>query len=319
MTFGNKEWGCDAQEAREITRTFLEAGGNFFDTADIYSNGDSEIMLGTALKDYLRDQVVIASKCFFRMGKGPNAKGLSRAHILSACEASLKRMNTDYLDLYQIHGPDPFVPIEETMRALDDLIRQGKVRYIGCSNLHAWQVVKANATADRIGASRFVCGQYLFNLIMRDVEREILPACEAEGMGFVCWSPLGAGMLTGKYRRADKPPAGSRIQLGGIHELPRYWHDRGFAVVGALAEESSKTQLPSARLALGWLLHNPRISAVIVGARNVNQLKENLAVSDWDLPIDVWERLEKASRFDHGYPRQWMDLVVPATFNDPIG
>jgi aryl-alcohol dehydrogenase-like predicted oxidoreductase len=316
MTFGNKEWGCDAQAAREMTRAFIEAGGTFIDTADIYSAGVSEQMLGAALKDHRRDDVVVATKCFFRMGKTPNRKGLSRAHIISACEDSLKRLDMDHVDLYQIHGPDPFTPIDETMRALEDLIRQGKVRYIGCSNLYAWQIVKANAAAERALGSKFVCGQYLYNLVMRDAEREILPACRSEGMGFICWSPLGAGMLTGKYRGAPKPEEGSRIQLSAIHELPRYWHERGFAIVEELVKTSTRIGVPPARAALSWILHDRRVSSIIIGARTSAQLKENLAVGDWDLPQEAWERLASASQFDHGYPKQWIDLAVPSTFND---
>ncbi len=316
MTFGNTEWGCDARTAREMTRTFIGAGGTFFDTADAYSGGASEEMLGAALKDHPRDDVVIATKCFFRMGKTPNAKGLSRAHILSACEASLRRLGMDYVDLYQIHGPDPFTPIEETMRALEDLIRQGKVRYIGCSNLYAWQIVKANAAAEKTGASRFVCGQYLYNLVVRDVEREILPACQAEGMGLICWSPLGSGMLTGKYKRADKPEEGTRIQAAAIHELPRYWHERGFHIVEDLVKTSRDIGVPPAHAALSWLLHDRRVSSIIIGARTLEQLRDNLAVGDWDIPEVAWKRLEESSRFDHGYPRQWQDIALPMTFTD---
>jgi aryl-alcohol dehydrogenase-like predicted oxidoreductase len=316
MTFGNGQWGCDERAAREITRAFLEAGGTFFDTADVYSGGAAEQMLGEALKGFPREDLVVATKGFFRMGETPNRKGLSRAHLLSACEASLKRLGMEYVDLYQIHGPDPFTPIDETMRALEDLVRQGKVRYIGCSNLFAWQIVKANAAAQMALGSRFACGQYLYNLIVRDVEREILPACRAEGMGFICWSPLGAGMLSGKYPRAEKPREGSRIQQSSVHEVPRYWHERGFAIVEELAKTSGQLGVPPAQAALAWLLHDRRVSSIIVGTRTPAQLREDLAVGDWDLPQEAWQRLEKASRFDHGYPKQWMDIVVPATFND---
>jgi aryl-alcohol dehydrogenase-like predicted oxidoreductase len=316
MTFGQKEWGCDEDMAKQITRAFLEAGGNFIDTADIYSNGVSEEMLRECLRGVPRDDLVIGTKCFFRMGSSPNAKGLSRKHILSACDASLMRLGTDYVDLYQVHGPDPKTPIEETLRALDDLVRQGKVRYIGCSNLYAWQIARANAAAERINTNKFVSGQYLYNLVARDIEREILPALEAEGMGLICWSPLGSGMLTGKYRKADTPEPGSRIQLASIHELPRYWHERGFAIIEELNRVSAETGVPQARLALSWLLHDGRVSAVILGSRNKTQLVESLPVADWDMEESVWERLNTASQIDYGYPRQWMDLAVPATFSD---
>ena len=316
MTFGNKEWGCDEAMAKQITRAFLDAGGDFIDTADIYSNGVSEQMLKECLKGVPRDDVVVGTKCWFKMGKSQNAKGLSRKHILAACDASLARMGTDYIDLYQVHGPDPRTPMEETLRALDDLVRQGKVRYAGCSNLYAWQLVKANATADRINAGRFASGQYLYNLSARDIEREILPACASEGMGVICWSPLGSGMLTGKYRKADAPEQGSRMQLAAVHELPRYWHERGFNVVEELNRVSAETGVPQVRLALAWLLHDPRISAVIVGSRSKAQLTESLPAGDWDIPQPVWARLNEVSKIDLGYPKQWMDITVPATFSD---
>jgi len=316
MTFGNKEWGCDEAMAKQITRAFLDAGGDFIDTADIYSNGVSEQMLGECLKGVPRDDLVIATKCFFRMGKSSNARGLSRKHIMAAAEASMARMGTDYIDLYQIHGPDPRTPIEETVRALDDLVRQGKVRYTGCSNLYAWQLVRANAAAEKVGAARFASGQYLYNIIARDVEREILPACAAEGMGLICWSPLASGMLTGKYRKAEAPEAGSRIQLAAVHELPRYWHERGFHIVSELNHVSEEIGVPQVRLALGWLLHDTRVTAVIVGSRTSDQLTESLLAGDRDIPEAAWARLNEASKIDFGYPKQWMDIAVPATFSD---
>ena len=316
MTFGNKEWGCDEAMAKQITRAFLDAGGDFIDTADAYSGGVSEQILRECLKGVPRDDLVIATKCFFKMGTPSNAKGLSRKHIMAAAEASLARMGTDYIDLYQVHGPDPRTPIEETMRALDDLVRQGKVRYIGCCNLYGWQIARANAAAERMNTSRFVSGQYLYNIVARDIEREILPACEAEGMGMICWSPLGSGMLTGKYRKTEKPEQGTRIQMAAIHELPRYWHERGFHIIDELNRVSKETGVSQVRLALSWLLHDARVSAVIVGSRNKEQLAESLRVADENIAEPAWERLTDVSRIDHGYPKQWMDLAVPATFSD---
>ncbi len=313
MTLGRE---ADEETSYAILDFFVEKGGTFIDTADMYSDGVSEEMLGKGIHGADRDALVIATKCWFRRAASPNAKGLSRAHILSACEASLRRLAMDYVDLYQIHGPDPFTPVEETMRALEDLIRQGKVRYIGCSNLYAWQIVKANAAAEKTGGTRFVCGQYLYNLVVRDVEREILPACQAEGMGLICWSPLGSGMLTGKYKRADKPAEGTRIQLAALHELPRYWHERGFSIVEELVKRSRELGVPPAHAALSWLLQDRRVSSIIIGARTPAQLRDNLAVGDWDIPGDARKRLEDASRFEHGYPRQWQDIALPMTFTD---
>ena len=190
MTFGMEGWGCDRATAVAITNKFIEAGGNFIDTADMYSQGVSEEMVGEAIQGHSRDDLVLATKCWFRMRPSPNAKGLSRKHILSAVDDSLRRLRTDYIDLYQMHGPDPFTPLEESMRAADDLVRSGKVRYLGCSNFFGWQMVKANAVADRLGFTRLISGQHMYNLLRRDIEREILGACADQGMGMLCWSPL---------------------------------------------------------------------------------------------------------------------------------
>jgi len=316
MTFGNREWGCNEQTAIGLTRRFLDAGGNFIDTADMYSQGDSERFLGEALKGVKREDIVLATKCFFRMDRTPNAKGLSRKHIMEACEASLRRLKTDSIDLYQIHGPDPHTPFEETMRALDDLVRMGKIRYVGCSNLHAWQILKANGISRLMNLEPLVCGQYQYNLIIRDVEREILPACEDQGMGFICWSPLAAGMLTGKYKRADRPDEGTRIALTAQFTLPRFWHDRGFSIVDEVVQTAHDAGRTPAQIALSWLLHDRRVTSVIVGTRKLKQLEDNLLAGDWDIPDDLWQRLEQAAPFDHGYPRQWMDLVYPMTFGE---
>lgn len=316
MTFGTDGWGCDEKTSVALTRSFIEAGGNFIDTADLYAAGVSEEMTGKAIRPFNRNDIVLATKCWFRTSNTPNAKGLSRKHIMEACEASLKRLGTDFVDLYQLHGPDPHTPIEETMRAMDDLVRQGKVRYIGCSNLFAWQIVKANGAAERMGLERLVSGQYLYNLIIRDVEKEILPACADQGMGLICWSPLGSGMLTGKYRRGDQPDESSRIGQTAKNSVPRYWHDRGFDAVEetvAVARELGKTP---AQVALSWLLADRRVTAVIVGTTRIDQLHDNLVSGDWDLPSDVRERLDKASPFDHGYPQSWMDTAVTATFGE---
>jgi aryl-alcohol dehydrogenase-like predicted oxidoreductase len=314
MTFGNREWGCDSNTSAALTNRFLDAGGNFIDTADMYSGGESERILGEVLSDKKRDDLVLATKCFFRMGESPNARGLSRKHLTEACEASLRRLKTDFIDLYQMHGPDPHTPLEETMRALDDLVRQGKVRYVGCSNLHAWQILKANGISSLMNLEPLICGQYQYNLIIRDVEREILPACEDQGMGFICWSPLAAGMLTGKYREADKPDPGTRIAITAQFTVPRFWHRRGFSIIEAVGKAADDAGRTPAQIALGWLLHDRRVTSIIIGARRLEQLEDNLAVGDWDMPDDLWETLAETAFFDHGYPRQWMDVVYPMTF-----
>ena len=314
MTFGNEEWGCDQAESTRITRAFVEGGGNFIDTADLYTAGVSERMLGEAIRELKRDDLVVATKCWFPTGDGANARGLSRKHIFEACEASLRRLGTEYIDLYQVHGPDPHTPVEETMRALDDLVRAGKVRYLGCSNLYAWQMVKANGVAERLGLERFVAAQHLYNLVRRDVEREILPACEDQGMGMICWSPLASGLLTGKYRGRKKPPEESRFGIQASIYLPRYWWDESLRMVDGLVECAAQLEKTPAQVALAWLLRDERVSSVIVGARRVEQIRENLAAGDWDLPAEAWERLTEAMPLKQGYPKDWMDFTFPGTF-----
>jgi aryl-alcohol dehydrogenase-like predicted oxidoreductase len=305
MTFGNKDWGCDLDTARAITQTFLEAGGNFIDTADMYSAGDSERMLGDILKDTPRDAIVLATKCWFPTGSPVTARGLSRKHIVEACEASLKRLGTDFVDLYQFHGPDPYTPIEESLRAADDLIRAGKVRYLGCSNFYGWQIARANGMAAVRGYEPLVSAQHLYNLVRRDIEREVLPACEAEGLGMICWSPLAAGMLSGKYRGQERPQEGTRHGHQANIVLGRYWFDDAAKMVDtvvATAEEMGKT--PS-QIALSWLFGDPRITAAIVGARRVEQISENLDAGEFDLPYEVRQELTNAMPLAMGYPYEW--------------
>src|SRR5690606_17462052 len=234
MTFGNKEFGCDEATSTAIVNRYIEAGGNFIDTADMYSAGESERILGAAMKAHKRDALVIASKCWFGVGPGLNERALSRKHIVEACENSLRRLGTDHIDLYQFHGPDPYTPLEESLRAADDLIRAGKVRYLGCSNFYGWQIAKANGIAALRNLSPLVSAQHLYNLIRRDIEREILPACAAEGLAMICWSPLAAGMLSGKYRGQDKPDLASRIGIQAAIALPRYWFDDALRMIDVL-------------------------------------------------------------------------------------
>jgi aryl-alcohol dehydrogenase-like predicted oxidoreductase len=309
MTFGMKGWGCDRDAAAAITHKFIEAGGNFIDTADMYSQGVSEEMLGHAVKDHLRNDLVLATKCWFRTRPTPNAKGLSRKHILSACEDSLRRLGTDYIDLYQMHGPDPFTPLEETLRAADDLVRSGKVRYLGGSNFFGWQIVKANATAERLGLTRLISAQHLYNILRRDVEREILAACADQGLGLMCWSPLASGLLTGKYNKDQGPAKESRVGLRADIDLPRYWNDDSFRVIDEVVKVAAETGKTPVQVALAWPLVDRRVSAVIVGIRTVEQLTASLAAGDWDLPDELYARLANVVPFDHGYPREWMDTT----------
>ncbi|MCA9264047.1 MAG: aldo/keto reductase [Planctomycetales bacterium] len=308
MSFGAPDWGCNQAAATSITRQFVEAGGNFIDTADMYSGGQSEEMTATAIASMPRDELVLATKCWFRMGPSPNAKGLSRKHIVEAAEASLRRLKTDYIDLYQVHGPDWFTPMEETMRALDDLVRAGKVRYLGCSNYYAWQIVKANAIAQRQNGECFVSAQHMYNLVRRDVEREILPACADQGMGMLCWSPLAGGFLNGKYERNVDPPEGSRISYRKQVDIPRYFSDAAFDLVDELNAVATECDRSPAQVALAWLLRDHRVTSVLVGPRRVEHLEQSLIVGDWDLPSELAERLTEAKPCDHGYPADWIDL-----------
>lgn len=314
MTFGNSQWGCDQATATQITRTFVEAGGNFIDTADLYSSGVSEEMLGVAIRDMKRDDLVIATKCWFPTGETPNARALSRKHITEACDASLKRLGTDFVDLYQIHGPDPYTPVEETMRALDDLVRTGKVRYVGCSNLYGWQIVKANAAADLMGLERFVSAQHLYNLIRRDIEREILPACDDQGMGMICWSPLASGMLTGKYQGKEEPDPDSRFGIQAAMYLPRYWWKDSLSLVDQVVATANEVGKTPAQVSLAWLLADERVTAPIVGARTVDQIEDNLVAGDWDLPAETRNQLTKAMPLKLGYPKDWMVNSFANTF-----
>ncbi|MBD3347415.1 MAG: aldo/keto reductase [Chitinivibrionales bacterium] len=317
MTFGQKDWGCNKKTAFEIIDTFLDGGGNFIDTADLYAGGVSEEIVGEALKDKKRDDIVLATKGFFRTADTPNAKGLSRKHLIEACEASLRRLNTDFIDLYQIHGPDPFTPLEETMLALEHLVASGKVRYIGCSNLYAWQIVKATGIARSRGYEQFRCAQHLYNLIIRDVEREILPASHDQGMGFICWSPLASGMLTGKYKKESRPKKGTRVWRRAAADMPRYWHDRGFHIIDETIEVAKKTGKTPAQIALAWLLHDTRVSSVIVGGRKPGQIKENCRAGTWDMPRKYHTRLSEATQFDLGYPHSWISQFGSKDFQDP--
>ncbi len=269
---------------------------------------------GEALKEYKRDSLVIATKCWFANDPAVTARGLSRKHIVESCEASLKRLDIDYIDLYQFHGPDPHTPIEESLRAADDLISAGKIRYLGCSNYYAWQIAKANGIAALKDYEPLVSAQHLYNLLRRDIEREILPACDDQGLGMICWSPLAAGMLTGKYRDQDKPDAQSRIGIQASIAMPRYWFDDALKLIDRVVEVAGKLDRTPSQVALAWLLGDRRVTAAIVGARRVDQIGENLVAGDFDLPADVRQELTDAMPLNLGYPYEWMATTFPNTF-----
>jgi aryl-alcohol dehydrogenase-like predicted oxidoreductase len=278
----------------------LEAGVNLIDTADVYSGGAAEEIIGEALEGR-RDRVLLASKARFPMGRGPNDAGLSAHHLIEACEASLRRLRTDHIDLYQVHEWDGQTPIEETLGALEQLLRSGKVRYVGCSNFAGWQVMKSLGIARATGLPAFVSQQVYLSLQERSAEYEIVPSALDQGLGLLIWSPLAGGLLSGKYRRGEPPPEGSR-HASEWDEPPVYDEDRLYDTVDVLVSIASEHDVSPARVALAWLLARPGITTVIVGARTDEQLADNLAAAELSLSEDELRRLEEVSRPPLLYP-----------------
>ncbi len=305
-TFGGsndffKSWGStQVEEARRLVDIALEAGVCMFDSADVYSQGLSEDILGQALAGR-RDKVLISTKGTFRVGTGPNNIGSSRHRLITACEASLRRLRTDYIDVYQLHGFDPVTPIEETVRVMDDLVRAGKIRYAGCSNFSGWHLMKSLAVADRHGWSRYVAHQAYYSLVGREYEWELMPLAQEERVGTIVWSPLGWGRLGGKYRRGQPLPEVSRVP-GTINSAPPVPDDRLFTVVDALDAVALETGKSVPQIALNWVLQRPTVATVIVGARNEDQFKENLGCIGWSLTPDQIKRLDEASAVKPIYP-----------------
>jgi aryl-alcohol dehydrogenase-like predicted oxidoreductase len=285
MTFGRES---DEKTSFAIMDTFVERGFTFIDTANAYSQGGSETVVGKWLKARgNRDDLVIATKVYGRMGEGPNEAGLARIHIHQAVEASLRRLQTDVIDLYQIHRWDPTVPPEETLEALNDLVRQGKVRYIGCSNLSAWQILKYLQLADRRHFSRFVSLQPIFNALNRAIEAEILPLCEAEGLGVLSYNPLAGGFLTGKYKKGQDLPEHTRLAENTPY-FHRYHHERAFEVAESFVAFARDKGVTPAQLALAWVLGESRVTCPILGARTVAQLEDSLG--GFDVKLSAEER-----------------------------
>jgi len=318
MTFGQKQWGCDEVTSFELLDTFKECGGNFIDTADKYADTISEQIIGKWLKTQRRDDFVLGTKCFFKTGDSINSRGLSRKHIISACDASLKRLQTDYIDLYQTHGVDPQTPIEETLDALDYLVKQGKVRYIGLSNQPAWKITKASYMSRERNISHFISSQYLYNLLKRDIESDIIPACEDAGMKLICWSPLSGGMLTGKYKDPKKPPKNSRIsnRLDLAENRYQQWYEKSINVVNKINKIAKKHDISSATVSLAWLLKNKQVASVIIGASKTKQVIENCKAGEWVLPDEDWQLLNNVSKKIHDYPRNWIETNFQGWFND---
>jgi aryl-alcohol dehydrogenase-like predicted oxidoreductase len=304
MTFGGdpatRDVGANSQaEADRLVATAIDGGVNFFDTADVYAMGESETILGRALGPRRRD-VVVTTKVGFRMGDGPNMVGAGRDRIVRGCEESLRRLGTDWIDLLQIHCYDEATPQEETIRALDDLVRQGKVRYVGASNYTGWQMMKALSISDRHGMARFVSHQVRYNLVARGAELELIPLALEEGVGILPWSPLEGGFLTGKYRREQARPEGVRLTDPERH-LP-FDRERGWNVVDALVDIAADRGATVPQVALRWLLSRPAVSSIVFGARNEAQLGDNLAAADGSLSEDELTRLDEVSRPDPVYP-----------------
>ena len=295
MTYGTPEWRkwvLPESDSRPFIKRALELGINFFDTADMYSRGLSEEILGRALHELARrEEVVIATKVFFPMGDAPNQRGLSRKHILDAIDASLKRLGTDYVDLYQIHRYDRDTPIEETLEALHDVVRAGKVRYLGASSMYAWQFAQMLYAADQHGWTRFAAMQNHYNLVYREEEREMLPLCRAEGIGVIPWSPLARGFLTGGRRRGSQADTPRAETDGFAHSM--YYNEMDFQVVDRVVDLAGRREVTPAQIALAWLLHQPGVAAPIIGASKMPHLEEAVAAREIRLSEEERQYLEE--------------------------
>lgn len=307
-TFGGggeffKAWGAsDVAEATRLIDICLDAGLTMFDSADIYSHGMAEEILGQAIKGR-RDKVLLSTKATFRAGPGPNDVGSSRFHLLKSVDASLRRLQTDYIDLYQLHGFDAVAPVEETLRTLDDLVSAGKIRYLGCSNFSGWHLMKSLAISDKFGWSRYVAHQAYYSLVGRDYELELMPLAVDQKVGAVVWSPLGWGRLTGKIRRNQPLPDQSRLQSKLVKDIgPPVPDEHVYRVVEAIDAVAKETGKTVPQIALNWLLQRPTVSTVIVGARNEEQLRQNLGAIGWNLTPEQVKTLDDASATTPAYP-----------------
>jgi aryl-alcohol dehydrogenase-like predicted oxidoreductase len=299
-----KAWGnTQVEEARHLIDICMEAGCNFFDTADVYSDGKSEEVLGKAIAHLKREDVLLSTKATFRSGPGPNDVGSSRHHLTQALHASLKRLNTDYIDVYHMHAFDALTPVEETLNTLDTFVREGKVRYIACSNFSGWHLMKSLSVSERYGWSRYVGHQVYYSLIGRDYEWELMPLAADQGVGALVWSPLGWGRLTGKIRRGQPLPENSRLQNKDVRDAgPTPDWEYVYKVVDAIDEVAKETGKTVPQIALNWLLQRPTISTLIIGARDEKQLRANLASVGWQLTVEQIAKLDAASKVPLAYP-----------------
>ena len=313
MTFGGRGYWTNVgqvgqREADELVNLAMDAGINFFDTADIYSEGRSEEILGKALGKK-RNDIVLATKVRGRSGPGPNDIGLSRKHIIESCDASLRRLGTDYIDLYQVHSFDPRTPLEETLRALDDLVRSGKVRYLGASNFAGWQLMKALAISAAQNLERFVTLQAFYSLIARDLENELVPLSLDQKLGILTWSPLGGGFLTGKYRRGQPRPDGAR-RSDATDQFLQFDEERGFDIVAELEKIAGAHQATITQAALNYLLRKPGVTSVIIGAKTKAQLEDNLKTTSWEMTADEVARLDALSMPPRAYPYWMLEMMA---------
>jgi aryl-alcohol dehydrogenase-like predicted oxidoreductase len=308
-TFGSgneffKAWAeTSQQDADRIVGICMDAGMNFFDTANVYSDGKSETMLGKAIGHYKRKDVLLSTKATFRLGTGPNDVGSSRYHLIQSLEKSLKRLGTDYVDVYHLHAFDAITPVEETLNTLDKFVRDGKVRYIACSNFSGWHLMKSLSVSERYGWARYVGHQVYYSMIGRDYEWELMPLALDQGVGALVWSPLGWGRLTGKIRRGQPLPEGSRLNSKVVLDNgPQPDEEYVYQVVDAIDEVAEETGKTVPQIALNWLLQRPTISTLIVGARNEEQLKANLGAVGWKLTTEQIAKLDAASEVPLAYP-----------------
>ena len=313
MTFGGSSgmWGKigDLQQgdAERLISQSIDAGINFIDTADVYADGRSEQITGQALKNLgiARDEVIVATKVFGEMGKGPNARGASRSHILDGVKASLKRLQLDHIDLYQLHGFDPATPIDETLRALDQMVRHGHVRHIGVSNWAAWQIAKALGISERLGLARFDCLQAYYSVAGRDLERELIPMLRSEGLSLMVWSPLAGGLLSGKYGREQNEQQAEEGSRRVAFDFPPVDKERAWDCIDVMRPMAEAKGVSVAQVALAWLLHQPQVTSVIVGAKRPEQLADNIAATQVTLSAAELEQIDGCSRLPSEYPG-WM-------------
>jgi aryl-alcohol dehydrogenase-like predicted oxidoreductase len=292
-----------AQEADKIVGICMDAGLNFFDTADVYSDGGSETALGKVLASYKREDILISTKATFRRGPGPNDTGSSRYHLTQALEGSLKRLGTDYVDVYHLHAFDALTPVEETLKTLDTFVREGKIRYIACSNFSGWHLMKSLSVSERYGWERYIGQQVYYSLVGRDYEWELMPLALDQGVGALVWSPLGWGRLTGKYRRGVGIPADSRLNSKTVVDAgPQVPEEYLYRVVDALDEVAAETGKTVPQIALNWVLGRPSVSTLVIGARNEEQLRANLGAIGWTLTPEQIARLDAASAQPMAYP-----------------